>query len=652
MGVRQLDSYFINANYEYHQMEQDLKNRLNNSVSEEVIAFIQVKTNEAMEHVWDVLHARYEDLKVLEESMPDKPAKEDQSNYLKEFFRLTDPARVSDDLKTAIRFTSIESDYVDFINAMSSQEYGEIFKRYIYPTHFFNGLKNAIVHHIDQLTTSLKDYAEMIGKHAILLDTLNKGKRDKAFIKGGASLLGMLIGIPFAGAGVGALMGGNDESQINDSLNKVFKNWNTYIEKFNTFHHSLEENYRLAMMTIYGGTIIRVSDQFQAMEFTFAEMSLLEFQYYLTLTDKERKETREWISETTKGVTELIKRKSWKEALSVSQKLFHIVKQRPITARTELQDGKSGLYMAHVYYYSSYQEALLEEYRNGHLDSFYTMTKKLYNELPLLVQDKDVEKNFSSSGHLLLRFIKESLKRKETESLKVTIEYLERVEHRGEKEGYYPGELPGSIKDFSQQFKVYLLIEKFLEKVYSIGDSNKDPDEPTVHLSIKSLKELKRMDDDIGIKDELSIFIKKEYIKSILLPWRGVSFTWLKENKKKVAISLFILSLLLSGITYGNELLNQGKNVLGNLSWPFSSETSTEQEEQLLTHMKITSEFGNIRSEPSLTSGVVYSADSSDKLKFLNEEQKDQDGRTWFKVQTADETEGWISSKIVKEVEE
>jgi Bacterial SH3 domain len=651
MAVRQLDSYFINANYEYHQIAQDLKHRLNNGVSEEVIAFVQAKTNEAMEQVWGILHSRYEDLRVLEDSMPDKPTKEDQSNYLKEFFRLTDPGRVSHNLKEALKFASIESDYLNFVNEMSGQEYGEVFNRYTYPSHFFNGLKRAIVYHIDQLTAALKEYAEMIGKHAILLDTLNKGKRDKAFIKGGASLLGMLVGIPFAGAGIGALMGGNDETQINDSLNKVFNNWNTYIDQFNKFINSLEENYRLAMMTIYGGTIIRVSDQFQAMEFTFAEMSLLEYRYYLALTDKEKRETREWIEETTEGVTELIRRKSWKEALSVSQKLFHIVKQRPITARTEFQEGQSGLYLAHLYYYSSYQEALLEEYKNDHLDSFYITAKKLYNELPLLVQDKDLAKNFSTSDHLLIRFIKEALKRKETEDLKVTLKYFQRVEERVEREGYYLGELPGSIKDFSQQFKAYLLIEKFLEEVYSIRDSNEDQDEPHVHLSRKSLKELKSIDDEIGIRDELSAYIKKEYIKSILMPWRGVSFAWLKEYKKRLAGILLIITLLFSGVTYGNELLNYSKNVLGKFSWPFASEASTTQEQPLI-YMQITSEFGNIRSEPSLTSDVVYSADSSDKLQFQNEEQKDQDGRIWFKVQTSDGNEGWISSKITKKIKE
>ncbi|XXM71359.1 SH3 domain-containing protein [Lysinibacillus sphaericus] len=652
MGVRQLDSYFINANSEYHQIEQDLKHRLNTSVSEEVIAFIQVKTNEAMEQVWGILHARYEDLKRLDESMPDKPSKEDQTNYLKEFFRLTDPARVSADLKTAIKFTSIESDYMDFIKAMSGQEHGEIFKRYTYPSEFFNGLKNAIVYHIDQLTAALKEYAEMIGKHAILLDTLNKGKKEKAFIKGGASLLGMLVGIPFAGAGVGALMGGNDEDQVNDSLNKVFTNWNTYIEQFNKFINSLEENYRLAMMTIYGGTIIRVSDQFHAMEYAFAEMSLLEYQYYLTLTDKEKKESGKWIEETTAGVTELLKRKSWKEALRVSQKLFHIVKQRPITSRTELQDGKSGLYIAHLFYYSSYQEALLEEYRNGHLDSFYSMTKQLYNELLLLVQDKDLEKSFSTSGHLLFRFVKEALKRKEMNDLSIVSAFFQRVEDRGRKEGYYLGELPGSPKEVSEQFKAFMLIEEFLEKVYSIGDSHGDEDGPDVYLSRKTLKELKMIDDGIGVRDELSAYIKKEYIKSILMPWRGVSFTWYKQNKKRLAGFLLIIALLFSGVTYGKDLLTYSKNVLGKFSWPFSSEASTPEEGQPVNYMQITSEFGNIRSEPSLTSAVVYSADSSDELQFLNEKQKDQDDRIWFKVQAGDGTEGWISSKIIKKVEE
>ncbi|MGF2614538.1 SH3 domain-containing protein [Rossellomorea vietnamensis] len=647
MAERKLESYFINANYEYHQMVQDLQQCLNPEVSSEVIALVQKMTDEAMTGVWDRLQQRYEQLRELEDSFPEKPEKEDQSNYLKEFFRLTDPGMVAADLKQALNFDSLEEEYREFIGSMSTQEYGEIFKRYTYPAHFFNGLKAAVLHHIDQLTSALKTYAEIIGQHAILLDSIHQGNKDKAFIKGGASLLGMLIGIPFAGAGVGALMGGNDETRINGSLNKVFGNWNTYVDHFNEFLGSLEENYQLAMMTIYGGTILRVNDQLEALHFTFEEMALLSCNYSLTLTKKERKDTREWVEETTAGITELIKRKSWREAIKVSKELIQIISQRPITARTELYDGKSAMYIANLFYYSSFQEALLEEYRNGHVDSFYHTVQKLYKELPLLVKDKDLETDYSPSGELVFRFVKEALKRGNQEDLRVFLEYLQRISERFDNRKGYIGEFTDTASDFSKEYKTYLALEKFLSDVFSI-ELDIHNDDPEIHLSRSSLKELRKIDKEIGDEDELTRYLKKQYLKSFLIPRKKISFNWLASNKKKVISAAILALLLIFGMKYADPIIERSKNGLAALQ-SNEAEVTAEEQTELIT-LRITSEYGNIRSNPSLDSDIVQSVNQTEELQYLNEEQQDTEGRSWFHVKLSTGEQGWISSKITERI--
>lgn len=567
MAVKKLNAYFVDSNSEYEKILQDLQHGLKREVSEEVVALVQMKTDEAMEQVWQMLRSRYDDLKKLEDSMPDKPTKEDQNHYLKEFFRLTDPGRVSEDLKKALKFDFIEGDYRKFIDKMKTQEHGEIFKRYLYPISFFNGLREAILHDIGELTSSLKIYTETMGKHAILLNDINKGKREKAFIKGGASLLGMLVGIPFAGAGVGALLGGDDGRKINDSLNKVFNNWNIYIDQFNKFLKILEGNYRLAMMTIYGGTILRVNDHFKALHFTFNEMALLSGHYSLTLTDTERKETEEWFLETIEGIKALIKRKGWKEAVMVSKELFSTMRKRPITARTELYDGKSAIYLAHLYYYIAFQEALLEEYKNGHIQSFYSTVLKLYKELPLLLQEKDIDDDFSSTAELLFRFVKLALKNDKSQDLIVIIDYLKRIDRRFETEGPFIGEVPKTIKEFTKEFGSFIVVDQFIHDYLSIEEIPSENPEPEVHLSRKSLKVLRKIDAEIGMDDEFSSYLKKEYIKTTLMPWRGLSsFKWLGKNKKGIALLLLSILLLFTGIKY-SEVINWSKEIITKQNW-------------------------------------------------------------------------------------
>lgn len=652
MAQRKLEDFFIDATHEYQTIVRDLQTRLKQSVYEEILAFVQMKTDEAMEQVWGKLQNRYEKLNQLEESMPDEPTKEDQNQYLKEFFRLTDPSRVSVDLQEALKFSELEGEYLAFIEKMSTQEYGEIFNRYKYPSPFFSSLKQAILHDIDLVTVTLKTYTETIGKHALLLNDMNKSAKDKAFIKGGASLLGMLVGIPFAGAGVGALMGGNDQSKVNTSLNKVFSNWNTYIEQFNHFLKRLEDNYRLGIMTLYGGTLLRVNDQLKVHHFIFAELALVSGEYLLTITEDERIETEQWVKETTAGITTLIKQKRWKEAITVSMKLFQTVNQRPITARSELYEAKSTLYITHLYYYLAFQEALLEEYKTGHIETFYKTAKNLYSELLLIIQDKDIDQHFSRSGILLFRYVKEALKRGELDDLKIIEDYLDRVGDRWEREGPYIGEF-AHLKGEIAEFKSFVIIEEFISKLKKKKTKSYEKDQDTkVKLKRKHIKELMKIDAEIGPSDELSQFLRSKYLRSILLPFGENTFKWKAVHKKKLSISLVAGTLLVVGLTFHKEVISYGKEQFSKLTWFQSEKVEFVPSKDPISHLKITTDYANVRTSPSLQAQIVHTVNGSDTLTFSNEEKQDEEGRTWYHIQLPDGREGWISSTITKKIEE
>lgn len=651
MAQRKLETYFENAQHEYEQIVTDLKKHFKKEVYEEIIALVQVKTETAMNQVWDVLRARYDELSNLEASIPDKPTKEDRNDYLKEFFRLTDPQNVSSDLQIALSFNEMEEDYQLFIKNMSTQEHGEIFRRYMYPSQFFQQLKQAILHNINMITNALKEYAEAMGRHALVLDSVQKGAKEKAFIKGGASLLGMLVGIPFAGAGVGALMG-NDQSKINHSLNQVFDQWNGYIDQFNHFLQVLEEQHRLAMMTIYGGTLLRVNDQLNVYHYTFNELALLSGYYSLTITEKERKETEDWIKESTAGINKLIEQKHWQEAIKVAQKLFQIVKQRPVLARSELFEGKSTLYIAHLYFYAAFQEALLEEYNNGHIDYFYVTTKQLYEELPLFFHEKDIEEQFTCSTSLLFRFTKEALKRGQIKDLIVICHYINRVSERWDKEGIYIGEGASSIAEITEQLKSLFIVDTFVRIQPDVDVDGEDDDD--VKLTRKQLRSLIKMDAEIGPSDEFTKFLKADYYKSILLPWRNGSFSWIAKHKKKLTFVIVICGLLFGAFTYGEEIYNDTKRHFSYINW-FKSEKKPEQVTETIEviYMKITTEHANVRSAPSLNSEVIHTINETDQIQFeyLNEEQQDEENRTWYLISLPDGQKGWISSKITEKVE-
>lgn len=639
MGQPKLETYFWNANQEYERIVSDLKNRFNPNVYEEIIAFVQMKTDEAKESVWKKLSPRHEELDRLAGAMPNKPKKEEVDSFIQNFFRLADPGKVSTDLQQALRFNQLEKEYKNFIEQMSTGEYGEIFLRYQYPSAFFQQLIHSVLQDIDMLTRALEGYTNAIGKHAVLIDTVKSENEGKAFIKGGASLLGLLVGIPFAGAGVGALMGGNGKEKINESLQGVFESWDDYTDQFNAYLKLLWDNYRLAVMTLYGGTLLRVNDQLSVQRFTFLDMALSSGDYLLTITAEEKKETEQWVKETIAGIEQLMKQEQWQKAIMVAKKFLYTIRQRPVTARTELYDGKSTLYIAHMYFYLVFQEALLKEYKNGHVDNFYKTAKQLYEEMSLLVQDSDIAADFSKTGSLLFRFVKEAVKRGKYDELHVIVQYLTRVFSRAEKEGLYIGE---RTAPFQKEIKAFMIVEYYIKvKTRRSGSKVEKP----AKLSIKQLKELIILDEEIGKPDEFTKFLKTQYLQAILLPWQGVSFDWIPKYKKKITAVLVGGLLVTGGITYGEELYDYSKDKLQRID--FLNQRTAES----ITYFTITKEYANVRVAPSLQEEIAGIVSQSVDLQYLNEEQTDADGRVWFLVTFADGEEGWISSEIIEELE-
>lgn len=70
------------------------------------------------------------------------------------------------------------------------------------------------------------------------------------------------------------------------------------------------------------------------------------------------------------------------------------------------------------------------------------------------------------------------------------------------------------------------------------------------------------------------------------------------------------------------------------------------------TELVLTENFkegGNIRSTPSLQGKIVDNLSVGDSVTFLQEEQMDDRGIRWLKVETESGKIGWVSSRIVKE---
>ncbi|MFP7492480.1 SH3 domain-containing protein [Terribacillus saccharophilus] len=643
-----LADYFQQPHQEYHAILNDLENTFDNRVASEIFNFTQAKTESAMTNVWRLLRNRYEELSSLEEGMPEEPSEEDISFYVNEFFRLTNPKGISRDLKAAFQFDEIEEDYKNFIKQMVSQEYGQIFNRYLYPSVFFTQLKAAITQKIDKIIKPLTTYTETLGEHATLLGKIKEDQRSKGFVRGGAAMLGILVGIPFVGAGVGALLKANDEQAIQTSMQSVFDDWNLYQEELMSFLEELEEQYRLAMITLYGGTLLRVSSQFEILKFTFCDLSMAEGKYWLVLNEQEAKETAEWVKNTATGIEKLISQKRWKEAIVISEKLYHTIKKRTATSRTVLYDNKSALSIAHHYYYLSYQEALIQEFENGHIDSFYDTCKKLLMEINLTIKESDFSTTFHKPSALIIRFIKTAIKRNDYDDLRLLIDYMEKLMNRYQNGEVFIGEATASEEVFVDELKSILIAANFMEDTLhmNLGELGADDEGEVLHVTRKQLKSLIDMDENAGSPDIFTNYLRKQYKKSWFIPILKLSpFSWLKRYRKRVFLSLSLILIL-------SICLYFAKGSLSSL-WNDNDVQSSEsvKETPKVTYLRITTDAANVRSGPSLNDSIIDYVDKEDKLEFRNEEAVDNSGRTWYAVKLVNGNDGWISSGITEEID-
>ncbi|WP_087974186.1 SH3 domain-containing protein [Oceanobacillus rekensis] len=635
-----IEQFFRDTQLEIDHMKKDLQANLQPNVTEELLLFAKHQTGLMMDSVWQNIGWRYNQLQDLDAYFPENPSAEQQQEYRKNFFRLTDPGSISNDLKKALKLDDFELEYWHFINTMEQKEYGAIFKRYEYPEDFFAAIKKGIFNHIEALVGALQRYAEALGKHALILKEMKASQGEKAIIKGSATALGLLVGLPFVGAGVGALLGGNDRSKIADSLGTISKDWNTYEQQLHQFLNRLEEHLELAILAVYGGTILRVNEQLKTLNLQIQNLAMDDYGYILELTPDERLNIYEWVREATAGIQSLIKQGRFQEAIQVANKFHAAVKKHPVVGRDRIEGKLSTLYIAHQHTFMAYEEALLTEYRNGHMDSFYQMAKQLLGELYLLVNNKHL---YTVQEELLFRFLKEALKRKQHEDIKLTTEYTKRVEERMEKYQLYAGELterstPEELAlQFNDDYKGYIAIEQFMEEVLGMDVGESEGDNPI--LTRKQWKQLIEIDASIGQVDAFTVFLRKKLWK-----YAGRKFN---KHKRKIAATAAAIMIGVTGLQYGDDVYSYGSNKLASVEWTAWIGGSEEQA-QAKEVFQINTDYGNIRKDASLDAQIVTVVSRDMDLVSLLEIRTDGEGREWYLVEAPDGVQGWISSGIVE----
>jgi hypothetical protein len=127
---------------------------------------------------------------------------------------------------------------------------------------------------------------------------------------------------------------------------------------------------------------------------------------------------------------------------------------------------------------------------------------------------------------------------------------------------------------------------------------------------------------------------------TVFVPPRGTAQPWFRQGPVLASIGLIGIIAALIWVIVG---LNSDKEAY------VEEAPAAVVSDSAYRYWIVTSEQANIRDDSSPDAAVLHVANQGTRLKFLEEQQADDDGRLWYKIEVEPEALiGWISSKIVE----
>lgn len=635
---------FRTAEEDMRRWELDLRYKLPGPVVEEIIALANLRTNEKFDQIIGVLSERYDQLKRLYEKFA---AVKDQNEYrecLKRFFELVHPRDVLTELKAVLTFPEIRTNYELFIEQCASRPYGEVFARYRWNEEVYVRLEAGILTHSKRLMEPLEKHARQIADHVDLLEDMKDSAVGKGIIKIGSRVAGSLLAGPIgslAARGLTSLFMEDDREKIPASLERVEAQWNAFSDTLDEFIRETRVIYRYVLLTLYGGTLLKVQEDLHARQLRITDINLLDHDFLLELTEEETQRVLDWAESSGRKIEQAIMGKQSDAALSASQIFYQTVSSSSVHSGVLVQENRSLLYQANLYKAAAIC-LKASEFAAQDPQRFAGLLQQYYLQAPMLVNDKDMEPWLSETLlPLSLKYIHISLSAKKDDALLAMADYFERMFERTGKQLMWTGEQVSGEMD-----TVVLLLNRMLFK-------NKPSQRPLAE----------------AMREELP---NPEALKQLASRYtalsKGDAFARELRNGKMELIGFRIGSVLFAPMRWviGHWKLTMAAAILGVGIYGYAAgwwqallpdSTAPKTEERAVqdvpdkawptSSVTVMAEQANVRLGPGTDYEVVEVVNKGDSLVFLQETLMSEGGVEWLNVELPDGRTGWISGKIV-----
>jgi len=639
-AIGQIEQLFQHPPPEIQRLERDLKKEFGT----ELLFYIKKMANDMTADYHDecagVLLGRFVEMNKRLKNLPKKPSKEQRDEMMQELLHLAEPAKISGEIQQVINNTDVYEHYQTFITMLEKDIYYELYQKYAFTKEAVVKLNQSAFVHMQSAMEQLNSYIESLRQHNFLVQEIQENQSTNQVLKVGASILGMGVGIPLLGAGLGKLLSSGNKEKIQDSIGNIFNHIEILEDALYTAVKKLGDSIYLLFLILVGGTFISVNKALYSEHGRIKEMTSEQAIVYVLLND-EAYRFEKWYDTSIVGIARLAQQARWQEAIVVVKRMHEQVAAMPIHARHCIRPNQSALYLTHVHYYAVYQESLLAEYRSGHVDSFLTNGEKFLNTIILFPLAKDFPAFASPPAQFIFLYIKHYM-----EKHNGRLSWMENAEKYIKERHNSPyllnGEYGNNPADYAENTTAFYVADNFYVTHENIKYSNRiKKREEQQYLSLIS-------EEDINKLVEIDAAIKHP---DALTDYLGTLYGRHKKAKRapliKWAWRLGIVAvLLIIMLTFSNsifEKLQSSKTFIGE-KW--SAVFMKDEVEHKVMNVKIAEHMVNIRKAPSLQGSVIATGYANETYVFLDEEQLDNDGVTWLTIQLADGRTGYVSKKV------
>ncbi|PIE94490.1 S-layer protein [Bacillus fungorum] len=563
----------------YLETKKQLYEQLTYDVAEEIESFVE-RVGEAF---FKKIHNRIEKRNEMLEEEVSKPLqnpdnKEGYSQCITRFFQLTQIGEIRDELKEILSFPYLGKVYYEFLEEISKNQHGHLFKKLYFSGNIFEDLKKKMNLSMDTTIKNFQNYYEAYAQYTELLRDIQSRLSGKKLVQLVSQITASLV-VGFGGSllvkGLAKLLD-PDALKIVNAQENVRQMWEKYNEQLQIDLEQLKTHYKYVQLSLYGGAFVTVNKQLKKSGIEFQKLYLQDNVYKLQLIKGEQGQVGTWAKETISHIQLLLKKKEINQAIKISNQFYQHVSEYPVMERTIIKNGKSIKYYANLLKFAALMCKSLELYEKEK-DTFITFTAELFKQLPMVVHDHDLRNlGLMTKTEFIMKFVHHSLK--ENQKLNLILDYEMRMMKRKDEHDLYPGE---ELKEFSSSQYLAILLSRFMKskrhEINSFYRISKYEEVPfAVMVSLK--REYKETQGWDAFYKYLFACTTNERLSNTFDKVKGVIKVIKKD--KRIYIPLSMVTLMLFGIS-GMYLMKEDNNSAWHgekIVWRSSGEQSAAQE--------------------------------------------------------------------------